>query len=119
MARKAVRMGWVPIISRAKSIMAKSPRIQIYGNMLTSPTTGRAKVFDHSVRQIGGRWRRISVLVFKIHRLPLELAHLVERLYLDPLDVLHRRDESGDPFDIGGGVRNARDHGETHPHGLV
>ena len=46
--------------------------------------------------------RRVVVLVFEAHRLPFERAQLVERLHLDPLDVLHRRDEAGDAFDIGG-----------------
>ena len=59
------------------------------------------------------------VLVFKIHRLPLEGAELVERLHLDPLDVLHRRDELRDALDIGRIVGEARHQREAHPDRLA
>ena len=55
------------------------------------------------------------MLVFEIHRLPLEGAELVERLHLDPGDVLHRRDEAGDAVDVGGVVGRARYQGEADP----
>ena len=62
----------------------------------------------HAVDQIGRGRRRIGVLVVEVHRLPFEGAELVERLHLDPLDVLHRRDELRDAFDIRGIVGEAR-----------
>ena len=41
------------------------------------------------------------MLVVEAHGLPLERTHLVERLDLDPFDVLHGRHETGDALDIG------------------
>src|SRR5262249_36959668 len=47
---------------------------------LAGTATRRAKLLDNSIHQLRRRWWRIGVLVFEIHRLPLELAHLVEWL---------------------------------------
>ena len=43
----------------------------------------------------------------------------MERLHLDPLDVLHGRDKPGDPLDIGGIVGQARHQREAHPYRLA
>src|SRR5262249_36904458 len=83
------------------------------------PATGGTGLFYDSVHQLRRRWRRIGVLVFEIHRLPLELAHLVKWLNLDPFDVLHRRNEFGDAIDIGRIVGKPRHKGEAYPYGLV
>ena len=39
----------------------------------------------------------------------------MERLHLDPLDVLHWRDESSDAVDVGGVIGLAGDEGEADP----
>ena len=62
---------------------------------------------------------RVGVLVVEPHRLPFEGAELMERLHLDPLDVLHRRDEARDLLDIGGIVGEARHQREAHPDRLA
>src|SRR5262245_39483744 len=58
---------------------------------LAGTATCRAKLLDNSVHQLGRRWWRIGVLVFEFHCLPLELAHLVKWLHLDPFDILQDR----------------------------
>ena len=73
----------------------------------------------HAIDQVGRRRRRIGVLVVELHRLPFEGTELMERLHLDPLDVLHRRDKFGDAFDIGGIVGEARHQREAHPRRLA
>src|SRR5215216_8189404 len=57
------------------------------------------KLFDHTIDQITWSTRGVDQLVVEVHRLPLEGAELVEWLHLDPLDILHWRDEAGDLFD--------------------
>src|SRR5262249_38132645 len=83
----------------------KVPRNKMRIPELARTATCRAKLLDDSVHQFRRRRRRIGVLVFEIHRLPLKLAHLVKWLNLDPFDVLHRRNEFGDAIDIGRVVR--------------
>src|SRR5260370_29067116 len=98
MARKAVSMGWLPMISRARSNMSDLPR-STFGRLACS-TARVTELSDDSVHQVPARWRRIEVLVFEANRLPLERSHLVERLHLHPLHVLHGRDKSCDTVDV-------------------
>ena len=60
----------------------------------------RSELFEDALHQIRRRRWGMSVLVFKVHRLPFEGAELMERLDLDPLDILHGRNERGDAFDV-------------------
>src|SRR5262249_39422996 len=96
-----------------------SPNKDLRISRLAGTASCRAKLLDNSVHKFGRRRRRVSVLVFEIHCLPLELAHLVERLNLDPFDILHRRDEFGDAIDISRIIGESRHEGEAYPHGLV
>ena len=77
------------------------------------------ELFDHAIDEIGRRRRRIEVFVVELHRLPFELAKLVEWLYLHPLDILHRGDEPGYAIDVGRIVRKSRHQRESHPHALA
>ena len=58
------------------------------------------------------------MLVVEAHRLPLEFTHLMERLHLDPFDVLHGCDESGDTIDVRGIVGFAGNQREANPNRL-
>src|ERR1043166_7725522 len=97
MARKTARIGWVPMISRARSNTARSPALienwSCEGRPSSGPTARRPELFDHAVHQVRGRRRRIVVFVAEPHRLPFELTELMKRLHLDPRDVLHGRNE--------------------------
>ena len=78
-----------------------------------------AELPDDALCQIRRRRRRIRTLVFEVHRLPFELAHLMEWLHLDPLDILHRRDEACDALDIVRIVGPSRHQREAYPYGLA
>src|SRR3954451_13211428 len=108
MARNAARIGCVPMMSRARSnISIISCWLWTLFRQSTDLAPRLAELRQHPAHQGGRRRVGIGMLVFKIHRLPLERAKLVERLDLDPLDVLHRRDEFGDALDIRRIVRQA------------
>src|SRR5262245_50649354 len=120
MARNAVRMGCVPMISRARSIMTKTPGMKNLRKVrLTDAAACRAELLEDPVYQFRRGPLGIDMLVLETYCLPFESAELVERLDFHPLDVFHRRDKFGDPFDIGGIVRGARHEGEAHPRRLV
>src|SRR3954454_24321107 len=113
MVRNIVSIGWLLMMSRARSSICLSP-----GGLkrrLADAATRIAELPDHPVHQIAAWGLRISQLVFEIQGLPLEFTHLVERLHLDPFDVLHRRHESGDSLDVGGIVGLARNQREANP----
>src|ERR1700752_2598271 len=57
-------------------------------NFLTGSTARIAKLPDNPVHQLTCGRRRIFMLVVEPHPLPLERAHLVERLHFDPFDIL-------------------------------
>src|SRR6185369_1647902 len=99
------------MISRARSSMFL-PRNRLSS---THPAACRAELPDHPIHQLPAGRRSIEKLVVDPHRLPLEGTHLVERLHLDPLDVLHRRDKTSDAVDIGGIIGLAGDEGEADP----
>src|SRR5260221_13455058 len=105
------------MMSRARSNIAIiSCWLKTLFRQSTNSAPRRAELFEHPAHQSWRRCERIGMLVFKIHRLPLEGAKLMERLNLDPLDVLHRPDEFGDPFDVCRIVRQARHKREANPH---
>ena len=86
--------------------------------------SGRCSPPHGIVRSRGWRVRSVGaavseVLVFQIHRLPLECTKLMKRLHFDPLDVFHRRHESCDALDIRGVIGGARHQREPHPHRLA
>src|SRR4029077_468339 len=116
MARNAVRMGWVSIIWRASSIMAKSP-VDLLMRKTRSPDAAacRAKLLHHSLDELGCCRGRVGAFVLEVHRLPLEGTHLMEWLDLDPFDIFHRGDKFGDAFDIRRVIGLARYQRETHP----
>ena len=100
------------------------PRLDVSPGLAEGRSAGAAargtELFEHATRSSSGVGaRRVGVLVVELHRLPFERAELMERLHLDPLDILHRRDEPGDLLDIGGIVGEARHQREAHPHGLA
>src|SRR6476620_12383514 len=102
------------MISRARSNMMSSlPSLSS-----AHPAPCRAELPDHPIHQLPAGRRSIDKLVVEPQRLPLESAHLMERLYLDPLDVLHRRDEPRDTVYIGGIVGLAGNEREADPHRL-
>src|SRR5262245_37649732 len=119
MARNAVRIGCDPMILRASSIMTETPLQGSLKLTLTYAHPCLAELLEHPFYQFRRGSLRIDMLVFEADRLPFERAELMEGLDLDPLDILHRRDKFGDPFDIGGIVRGARHKGEAHPRRLV
>src|SRR5947209_12161359 len=102
MARNAARIGWVPMMSRARFNMA-FPRFEMVavncGSAGVAPR--RTELLDHARGELGRRRWRVVERVVESHRLPFEGAELMERLHLDPLDVLHGRDEARDLVDIG------------------
>src|SRR5580704_2910138 len=104
MARKIVRMAWLPRIWRTVSNMRFSParirRVRLAMTQSAGVAARGTELFDNAVGEFGSRRCRIRVLVFQIHRLPLERTELMKRLHFDPLDVLHRRHEARDAFDI-------------------
>src|SRR5689334_7395546 len=104
MARNAVRIGWVPMMSRARSIIKIPPALTATPAWAhrdsASTAPGRAELLNHSLHQIGRRRRRTRELVFKFHGIPFERAQLVKRLHLDPLDILHGRDKSCDAINV-------------------
>src|SRR3954454_15470708 len=104
------------MMSRARSSMiAPGPA----GSLLSTNVAARiTELADHAVHQVLVRRLCVRELVRQSHRLPLEGAHLMERLDLDPFDVPHRRDEACDALDVGGVVRLARNEGEAHPYRL-
>src|SRR5947199_7680255 len=115
MARNVARMGWAPMMSRMVSSM---------NNLLAASRLARlaargAELSEHAIQQVGRRRGCAGVFVVEIHRLPLEGAELVERLHLDPLDVLHRGDESGDSIDVRRIIRETGHQGEPHPSPLA
>src|SRR6266403_2693588 len=113
MARKAVSIGWLPMISRARSSMSDLPGSTC--SQLAYSTARVTELSDDSVHHVPAGWRRIEVLVFEANRLPLERSHLVERLHLHPLDVLHGRDKSRDTVDVRRIVGRARHQREADP----
>src|ERR1700751_879946 len=104
------------MMSRARSNMSDLSRLP--PRRLTYLAASRPKLSDDSVHQFPAGGRSIDELVVEPHRLPFEGAHLVKWLDLDPLDVRHRRDESRDAVDVGGGVGFARNKREADPNGL-
>src|SRR4029077_10363990 len=74
-----------------------------------------SKLFDPPIYKVGRGRLRVRMLVIKLHRLPFERAKLMERLHLDPLDILHRGDEPGDLIDVGGIIGESRHQREAHP----
>src|SRR5262245_24090056 len=104
------------MISRARSNMATSPALNRF---TAAPSAGAAarcsKLFEHSIDELRSRPRGVGVLVIKLHGLPFEGTKLMEGLHLDPLHILHRCDEPGDPIDVRGIVRKARYQGEPYP----
>src|ERR1700710_2189141 len=105
-------MGWLPMISRAVSNMPDPP---IAPDRLACSTARVAELSDDPVHHLpAGRWR-VEGLIFEAHRLPLELTHLVERLHLHPLDVLHGRDKSRDTIDVRWIVGRSGHQGEADP----
>src|SRR6478736_6080195 len=82
-------------------------------------TAGPAKLLEHAVHKLRRRWFGLVVLVFKVHCLPLKGAELVERLYFDPLDVLHGRHEFRESFDVGRVVGKTWHQREPHPDRLT
>src|SRR6476661_1380317 len=115
-ARNAVRIGWLPMMSRARSNMCvNSPWIGRTSVESACLAPRVAKLADNPVHQIAAGRLGVFELVFKAHRLPLERTHLVKWLHLHPLDVLHGRDKSCDAIDIGGVVGLARHQREANP----
>src|SRR6187399_3359352 len=107
-------MGWLPMMSRARSNMISGlPKLAS-----AHPAACRAELPDHPIHQLPAGRRSIEKLVVEPDRLPLEGAHLVERLHLDPFDVLHRRNEPGDALDVGGIVGLSGDKREADPRRL-
>src|SRR5580704_12060167 len=100
MARKIVRIGWVPRIWRTVSNMRFSPASVRGAQYAMTKSAGVAarctELFDRAVGQRCRGRRRIEVLVFQVHRLPLERTKLMKRLHFDPGDVSHRRYEPRD-----------------------
>src|SRR3954469_13266375 len=116
-ARNTARIGWLPRMSRARSNI-KRLLLAIGGELVIRSAcvaAGSTELVDHTLGEIRRRRRRVDELVFEVHRLPLERAHLMERLHLDPLDVLHRGDEVGDAIDIRRIVGLARNECESDP----
>src|SRR5262245_32195125 len=117
MARNKASIGDASSISRTTSIIplpcieartirsARLSTLQVvsYENSLRSSrvTAGCAKLVENAFDQLGRGCRRVAKLVVEAQGLPLEGAHLVEGQHLDPLDILHRRQEMGDAGDIG------------------
>src|SRR5258706_7903592 len=113
MARKAVSMGWLPMISRARSNMSDLPVST--SSRLACSTARVTELSDDSVHQVPAGWRRIEVLVFEANRLPLERSDFVERLHLHTLAVLHGRDKSRDTVAVRRIVGRARHQREADP----
>src|SRR6478736_7926502 len=119
-ARNTARIGWLPRMSRARSNI-KRLLLAIGGELVIRSAcvaAGSTELVDHTLGEFRRRRRRVDELVFEVHRLPLERAHLMERLHLDPLDVLHWGDKSRDALDICGIVGLARHEREAHPRRL-
>src|SRR3954453_18081342 len=107
-------MGWLPIISRARSNMSDLPG---YNRLAYSTACGSELSYDPT-HQISAGWRSVEVLVFQTHRLPLELAHLMEWLHLDPFDIFHGRDEPSDALNIRRIIGGVGHEGESDPYRL-
>src|SRR5262245_63907585 len=123
MARNTARIGCVPMISRARSSMLLPPAGTTSPAFLNEQSAGAtprgAELFEHAIHQLGRRRLRIGELVVEPHRLPLEGTELMERLHLDPLDILHRRDEAGDLLYVLRIVGEAGHESEPDPYGLA
>src|SRR3954454_3880883 len=98
MARKAVRIGWLPRVSRASSSMLALPDQM---RVLARATARGSELSKNPVDQFRAWCRCIVVLVVEAHRLPLEGTHLMKWLDLNPFHVLHRRHEACDTLDVG------------------
>src|SRR5258705_11570663 len=103
------------MISRARSSMFVLPRNWLSSTHLAACL---AELPNDPIHQVPAGRRSIEKFVVEPHRRPLEGTHLMERLYLDPLDVLHRRDESSDAVDVGGVGGLAGGEGGAEPHRL-
>src|ERR1700746_3028827 len=113
-------MGWLPMMSRAISnICLSSPRIGRMIDLSACLAPRGSELPNHPVHQVSAGRLSIFELVFEAHRLPLERAHLVERLHFDPLDILHGCDKSRDAVDIRGIVGFAGDKREADPDRLT
>src|SRR3954454_16605062 len=88
------------MMSRASSIMTGVPTLSRRETPSAGPATCLMELMEHTIDQVGRGRRRIGVFVVQIHGLPFEGTELMEGLHLDPLDVLHRRDEFRDTLDI-------------------
>src|ERR1700744_2136183 len=73
---------------------------------------------DNVANQVWRRRLRHAFRVFNTHRLPFEGAKLVEGLYFDPLNVLHRGDKPRYSFNVLWRVGEPRDEGKANPNGL-
>src|ERR1043166_2506939 len=110
------------MISRAKSNMAISPvpssrrdrGRSVSGRDSPPPGTARSPIY-----QLRRTPLRNAAVVNQPPGFPFERAELMERLDLDPFDVLHGRDEPRDPVDIGGVVGEAGHQREPHPDRLA
>src|SRR5579862_3392794 len=122
MARKIVRIACVPMIVRARSNIT-SPPISAYPSRSqfcsTHVAACVAELLPHALHEFGSRQRRFGQFVVEVQRFPLESTKLMERLYFDPLDVLHRGDKPGNARDVIGIVGQSRNEREAHPHWLA
>src|SRR5271166_4666651 len=104
MARNAARIGCVPMISRARSIMTASPNMKKKAGSRKAGSAGVAarcmELADHASDEVGGRSLGVGELVVEVQRLPFESAELVERLDLHPLHILHGSDKLRDTIDV-------------------
>src|SRR3954453_7665195 len=105
-------MGWLPIISRARSNMSDLPG---YNRLAYSTACGSELSYDPT-HQISAGWGCVEVLVFETHRLPLELAHLMEWLHLDPFDIFHGGNKSRDTVNVRRIVGRSWHQRESHPY---
>src|SRR5262249_49947315 len=119
MARNAVRMGCVPMMSRARSIIGL-PLLQkralgpgAYKSAGTA--AGSAKLLKHRLHQIWRGRRCLRKLVFEVHRFPFEGAELMKRLHFNPFHILHGRDKPCDAVDICRIVGQSGNQREAHP----
>ena len=104
------------MISRATSSMTKSPVLNAISGRGSPPARNCSTT--RFMRSVVGA-NVLDMLVWEVHGLPFERAELMEGLHLDPLDVLHRRHEPGDAFDIGWVVGQSGHERKPYPDGLA